>query len=221
MNNLLVMLHIRGLVYRIMSKPRKLYHKHKALYNTNIKPTIICNNCTAGYLLHDLSLQFRTPTINTLFYSFDEFFLFVRYLKEIQYAGLQEMKTEYKYPVAKIVLRNGEAIRVGFVHYHSFEEACQAWKRRFQRVNYDNLYVIYEGRITEADVRRFSEISYPKAILYRKDKILEQTYNYYNGFEFYDKWYPGIIGNYTSLFSLRRYLDEFDYISFLNQDKNV
>lgn len=208
-------LHLLGLSYRIMSWPRKYYHRHKALRNTNKKPTIICNNCTAGFLLHDLSLQFRTPTINLQFYSFEDFYHFVMNLNELQFSELQEVVSSYKYPVAELKLRSGNVIRIGFVHYHTFNEANEIWKKRFERVDFNNLYVLYEGHISKDDVVKFDEITYPKAILSDKDDDLEKKYSFYHGFDFYDTWYPGKVGDYKGYFSLKRYLDEFDYVSFL------
>lgn len=210
-----IRLHARGFVYRLLKYPRMWYHAVKAKKNNNFTPTIICNNCTAGFLLHDLQLQFRTPTINTLFYSFDEFMLFVQNLHELQHTSVYPIASSYAYPVGEIKLKGG-AIRVGFVHYSSFEDAMTAWKRRFERVNFGNLYVLYEGQITEKEVETFSKLPYPKAILSHKNVALETKYEFYHGFGFYKKWYPGIIGDYKNWFSLQRWLDDFNYIEFLN-----
>ena len=69
--------HLKGIVSRVMANPRRLYHKKKAKNCYRDKCSIICNNCTGGVILHDLDLKFDTPTINTLFYSADDFvFLF-------------------------------------------------------------------------------------------------------------------------------------------------
>lgn len=102
-----IIMHAKGFAYRLMKYPRMIFHKIKSRKNNNTSPTILCNNCTAGWVLHDLSLQFRTPTINTLFYSFDEFYLFVQNLQEVKGADLHEIESVFPYPVATIKLSGG------------------------------------------------------------------------------------------------------------------
>jgi uncharacterized protein (DUF1919 family) len=99
-----IKLHIKGVDVRLMKFPRIIFHRIKARKLINQTPTILCNNCTAGFILHDLSLEFRTPTINTLFYSFEEFTLFVQNLEEAKKAVLHKVETNYPYPVAAIEL---------------------------------------------------------------------------------------------------------------------
>jgi hypothetical protein len=59
-------------------------------------------------------------------------------------------------------------------------------------------------------------VKYKKAVISNKNIKLETNYNFYFGFSFYNSWYPGKVGDYKYLFSLKRNLDDFDYISFLN-----
>lgn len=42
------------------------------------------------------------------------------------------------------------------------------------------------------------------------------AYKNYVGKDFYNLWYPGKILDYKSSFSVKRFLDEVDYVSFLN-----
>lgn len=42
--------------------------------------SILCNNCTGGFILHDLGLRFDSPTINMFFHGLD-FFDFVEHLE--------------------------------------------------------------------------------------------------------------------------------------------
>lgn len=210
-------LHLHGLTCRLMAKPRAWYHGVKARRNQNHTPTIICNNCTAGFLLHDLSLQFRTPTINTLFYSFEDFMLFVNNLHEFQKAPLREVPSSYPYPVG-LLQTNAGGVKIGFVHYSTFEEAATIWKKRFARVDDSNLYVIFEGKsVTAAQVEAFALLPYRKAILSGENEEFEKKHSFYHGFKFYRKWHPGLIGDYKHWLSLRRNLDDFDYIAFLNE----
>lgn len=124
-----IVAHKRGLSNRIMRLPRKMYHIRKSRMNKNDSPTIICNNCVGGVILHDLGLKFNTPTINTLFFCFDDFLYFVEHLKEFSELDVYELKqTEHPFPVG-VQEYKGRKIRVGFVHYASFDEGKAAWKR--------------------------------------------------------------------------------------------
>ncbi len=167
-------------------------------------------------MLHDLGLRFNTPTINTLFYSFDDFFFFCLHIKELQHVELQKEKTnEFKYPIASLLF-NGRKIRIGLVHYKSFEEGKMIWKKRFKRVNFDNIFFIYESpNVIKSDaISFFQKFPHNGMIISKKNEAL--TYKNYFGEDFYDNWYPGKILDYVHPFSLIRYLDDIDYIKYLN-----
>ncbi|WP_281641805.1 DUF1919 domain-containing protein [Hoylesella loescheii] len=185
--------------------------------NKNNSPTIICNNCVGGVILHDLGLKFNTPTINTLFLSFDDFLYFVEHLKEFTNLDVYELKqTEHPFPIG-VQEYKGRKIRVGFVHYASFDEGKAAWIKRMKRVNLDNTFVIYESRtISDEELDAFSSIKYPKLILSLTDKSKEQKYAFYKGHQLYENWFPGKVLEYKNFLGVKRYLDDFDYIDFLN-----
>lgn len=42
--------------------------------------SILCNNCTGGFILHDLGLRFDSPTINMFFHGLD-FFDFIEHFE--------------------------------------------------------------------------------------------------------------------------------------------
>ena len=42
--------------------------------------SILCNNCTGGFILHDLGIRFDSPTINMFFHNLD-FFDFVEHFE--------------------------------------------------------------------------------------------------------------------------------------------
>lgn len=67
--------------------------------------SILCNNCTGGFILHDLGLRFDSPTINMFFHGLD-FFDFIEhfehYIKQplIQIENPRYDKNAPDYPVA-------------------------------------------------------------------------------------------------------------------------
>lgn len=101
---------------------------------------IISNNCIAGFLYHDYKMRFDSPTINLFINAYD----YNRFLEYIV----------AKAPITDIVditrpeddcpqgLLNGD-VRISFVHYPSFVIAKQKWIERVQRIDYDNMLVIY------------------------------------------------------------------------------
>lgn len=138
--------HLKGLATRVMANPRRLYHKKKAKNCYRNKCTIVCNNCTGGVILHDLGLRFDTPTINTLFYSADDFVFFVSNIREFSKTDVFKMNdSKYSYPVGGIKLGD-RVVKIGFVHYSTFEEGKRKWIERFARVDFDSMVIIWEGK---------------------------------------------------------------------------
>lgn len=67
--------------------------------------SILCNNCTGGFVLHDLGLRFDSPTVNLFFHSLD-FFNFIEnfdyYIRQplIQIPNPHYEPAALDYPVA-------------------------------------------------------------------------------------------------------------------------
>lgn len=62
-----------------MRKTFVMPRMRKRLKNKNF--SLITNNCTGGFIYHDLGLRFNSPTINLFFYK-DHFFTFLEHLEE-------------------------------------------------------------------------------------------------------------------------------------------
>lgn len=208
-------MHLMGLWVRIMNCPRRCYHRQKAKRNHNCSPTIICNNCTAGVILHDLGLKFDTPTVNLEIRNHGEFLYFVENLKDLKDCAIERLNFEKYHLPAGVMTHNGHTIDIVFTHYKTFEEGVEKWHERMKRIHWDNLFVIFEApKIDMETLERFSRINYRKCVI---SKPMRLKRDFYCGLDIYDDWKPGKILQYKSMFSLRRYLDDFDYITFLNQ----
>ena len=109
----------------------------------NMEVCIISNNCIGGVLYHDLGLKFNSPTINTLIYG-QEFIDFVENIKEFLNCELMYDKSSKEYPIGILSLPNEKIVHVHFLHNNNFEEAKLNWDRRKIRVDFDNLFIIYE-----------------------------------------------------------------------------
>ena len=201
--------------------PRKWYCRRMQKALTNPNPTIISNNCIGGIIYHNLNLQFRSPTIN-LYLSDSDFITFVRDLHGYLDAELVECPDPTKnYPVGALVYNEKQVI-VNFMHYESFEEAKRKWDERKKRIDFSNIHIIMQAVDLEEQVATdFFQLPYENKVLIAANNptnnenviilpvLAKETYR------------PGEVLEYRSLLSPRRYMDDFDYVSFLNAGNKV
>lgn len=179
--------------------------------------TLITNNCIGGVIYHNLGMKFLSPTIN-LSIRGEDYLAFVKNLKEYTSCPLIEV-TEYNsnYPVGKLIPTNHNLnpIIVYFQHYKTFSEAKEKWNIRCKRMNFNNIYFIWEfyDNLYNIDlIKQFSRLGNNyKALLHKDIEGVENSFV----FKKYNNDYFGKILSPNGL-SGKRYLDEFDYISFLN-----
>lgn len=121
----------------------------------NTTPSFLCPNCIGGILFHDLGLQFRSPTVNTMMLQTD----FVKFVLDMDGYLANELvffqHPEYDFPCARL-----SDITVHFNHYKTEQEAAQKWKDRIGRIDRDNLFVFLEERdgLTPEQMKSLSEL---------------------------------------------------------------
>ena len=213
---------LNGIVKLCMILPRMVYHRRKGknLYNKHV--TLICNNCVGGVIFHDLSLRFNSPTIN-LDIQPKEFINFVNNLRDYICCELEEIHdASVNFPVGRLSLPNGRGdVYVNFMHYSSFNRAKEKWEERKNRINWNNIFVLLEGPSFNSELLDMcAKVEYPLSVIGPEKTEIEAAYPFYHGFKWYNNWHPGKSVDYKHTFSLKRYLDDFDYISFLNGNKN-
>lgn len=192
----------------------KLYNINKKKHLKNKNFTIISSNCVGGIIYHDLGLPFLTPTVN-LSFDMNDFVKFVSNLKYYIDKDLIKLDTNKEYPIGVI-----EDIKINFIHYKTFEEAKTKWDERKQRINYDNLFIIGTDKdnCTYETLKAFENLPYENKIIFTHIDYSEISSSYcIKGFE--DKNELGVITNFKERFLMRRYLDDFDYVSFLNNKR--
>lgn len=210
-------------MYLIKQSFRKLYRRKLRKKLSTKEASIICNNCCGGIIYYDLGLRFDSPTIN-LSIRPDDYLLFLENLKEATEAEVTEdQEAGLTYPVGKIFLKDGRSIRLYFKHYKTFEEAKEKWNERRQRLNWDKIYVLFEmGRNTEPDLlKRFFSLPFDRkcAIVDRVTPEYENT-QYLKFYQIYDITSNVTIMDYRKgIFAYKRYLNDFDYVSWLNQSE--
>ena len=113
-------------------------------------------------------------------------------------------------------------VKIGFVHYSTFEEGKRKWIERFARVDFDNMVIIWEGKgIDEKELISLDVLKEKKMVISNVDDIFSNKYSFYRGSNLYENWFPGKILEYKNIFGLKRFLDDFDYISLINDGVKI
>lgn len=188
-----------------------LFKKRRIRKLANPDFTIIASNCVGTFIYYDLGIPFLSPTIN-LTIGMNDFVRFAENLREYMEEEIVEIKGEKDCPAGML----GD-IRINFVHYDTFEEGVRKWQERKKRINWDNLFFIgsERGECTYETIRRFDQLPYDNKVILTHVRYPEFSSAYcIKGFEENEEL--GMILNYKKRFLKRRYLDDFDYVTFLN-----
>ncbi len=217
----------RYIIFLLETLGKRRRKKHIARlqkYNYNKTPTIISNNCIAGIIYHDLGLPFLSPTINLMF-GHDDYMEFINNLEHyINCIPEEAILADVAYPVGTLT-RNNKTIYIHFVHYSSFEEAKYKWVERSKRVDFNNLYVIFEYNIPGYDRKKIVDIENPyyqqfKLFPYKKRMITYSSIKHdkelVNSSCYKNNYSPGKLLKYPKLYSKKRYLNCLDYNEFFN-----
>lgn len=194
----------------------RLYKEFKRLRLKNRQPTIIASNCIGTFIYYDMKLQFRSPTINLSFNMND----YVRFLENLEWYLEQPVfpceDNRFDYPCGMV----GD-VEIRFNHYKTFEEAAYKWNQRKNRIDWDNLFVIgIDGDdCTYESLQRFDALPYKNKVIFTHKPYPEINSAYHlPGFERLGE--IGQTTNFKKQFLIRRYIDAYDYVSFLNR-KNI
>ena len=164
-------------------------------------------------MYYDMGLPYLSPTIN-LSIGMNDFVKMVGNLKWYMKQEIVESSGSEAYPIGML----GD-VRIQFVHYETFEQAVRQWNQRKKRINWDNLFIIgtqKDGCAYET-LKKFDQLPYKNKVIFTKKEYPEfESAHYMKGFE--EKEELGVLTNRKEQFRMRRYLDDFDYISFLNQE---
>lgn len=192
----------------------KVYKQKRRSRLKNEDFTIIASNCSGMFMYYDLGMRYLTPTVN-LSMEMNDF---------VKMAGNLEWYMEQKMVDAQVT--DGcpvgilDDIRISFIHYDSFEEGVRKWEERKRRINWDNLFLIGSEKdgCTYETIREFDRLPYENKVIFTHIEYPEFSSAYcVKGFE--DKAELGTITNLKKQVLKRRYLDAFDYVSFLNHGR--
>lgn len=136
--------------------------------------TLISQNCVGGVIYNMLKMPFLSPTIN-LFIEDEDFVKLAenpKYYFSIEPQPYIEKYIEpadnsISYPLIKV-----DDIIVYCRHYNNCKEAIDAWNRRKNRIDYNNIYIIATSWNLHENINlieRIEKCKYPKVIFtYKK-----------------------------------------------------
>lgn len=193
----------------------RLFKELRRLRLKNRTPSIIASNCIGTFIYYDMKLRYLSPTINLSFDMND----YVRFLEDLRWYLEQPVvpfaDDRFDFPCGMI----GD-VEIRFNHYKTFEEAVSKWEERKKRIDWDNLFIIgIDGdNCTYDSLRRFNALPYEnKVILTHKAYPEFPCAHQIPGFE--DQPCVRRVTDFTGGRLIRRHMDHFDYVSFLNRKK--
>lgn len=124
--------------------------------------SIFCNNCIGAFVAHDYHLPFNSPTVNLMIPPSD----FIEYIEHLDKYSIEmdfeDISGAKEWPEG--LLNNN--IHINFVHYKTFQDGVNAWKRRVKRINKKKMFFILveTDGCTYEDLLRFDNLSNPNKI---------------------------------------------------------
>lgn len=218
-------MNIYSIIWRWNAFFRKAFilpRMRRRLKNKNF--SLLTNNCTGGFIYHDLGLRFNSPTINLFFYK-DHFFTFLEHLEEYLASELQICRnphstSEIGYPIFN--LGDGKKlplIEIHFLHYHDVAEAKAIWEKRNARINLNNLFAVFSfyDDTDEEWLKRFDSIPIKNKLALVNRPFPEYKSAYY--IPGYEKTGLGGFRDYVGFGGGRKY-DAFDFVKWFNTERS-
>ncbi len=190
----------------------KLYNRRKRRRLQNTDFTVLASDCNGTFMYYDMNLPFLSPTIN-LTIGMEDFVKMLENLEWYLQQDIEELSGDGGYPVGRL----GD-IKIHFIHYKTFSEGVGKWNERKKRINWKNLFIVgsEKGDCTYETIQRFERLPYRNKVIFTHIAYPEFPSAFYiKGFE--EKGEMGTTTNYKDQLLRRRYLDDFDYVAFLNK----
>ena len=201
---------------RINDFKRNIFNKILRLRLKNKNFSIIASNCNGGAIMNDLGVKFNTPTVNLFLFPND----FLTFLSDIE-GNLKYDITEYKDNKYNYPIGNLNGIKIHFMHYGSFDEAKSKWNERKQRIDYNNLFIMFTDRdgCTYEQIKQFDSLPYKNKVIFTHKPYPEFKSAYYiDGFE--NEESVGILSEYIGN-TEKRYLHKFNFIKWFNNGVKI
>lgn len=187
------------------------YKKRKNRRLKNRDVSIISSNCSGAFMYYDLGMRYLSPTVN-LSIEMNDFVKMVKDLKWYMEQELVELNEKSECPMGML----GD-VKIYFIHYDSFKDAKTKWEERKKRINWDNIFIVgsEKDQCTYDTIKNFEQLPYKNKVIFTHKEYPEFSSAYcIKGFE--EKEELGVITNFKDQILKRRYLDDFNYVEFLN-----
>lgn len=205
--------HYEQVFYNKYFLPTVINRKKSRLRNKNRDFSILCGNCMGGIISHQLNVPFLSPTVNIMM-SQSDFYKLVLNLND--YLGYEFEEIPRKsFPRGRL-----NDVVVNFTHFKTFNEAVDTWKRRTERIKFDNLWVIATDRdgITEKDIASLKDVPCRGLVVFTAKKY-DHPYCFQLK-QFEEQRQIGDILQQT-IYGKRYFELYFDYVGWLNSDDKV
>ena len=84
------------------------------------------------------------------------------------------------------------------------------------------MVILWEGKGVDENVLvSLDALKEKKMVISNVDDTLSNKFPFYRGSNLYENWFPGKILGYKNIFGLKRFLDDFDYISLINDGVKI
>lgn len=175
--------------------------------------SVFSSNCTGSLYLHEHHMRFNSPFVNLWIRPAE----YITLLSDLDRYLNSEMEFIFDENVTYPVGLLGGDVKIFFQHYKTEQEAVDKWKERCKRINKDKVRVIMvqRGKCSYEDLKNFEQLPYEHKVCFTYKEYPEFKSTYYiRGFE--KKKAVGDLFEFESLFSLKKYYDQFDMEAFLN-----
>lgn len=186
----------------------------------NQNPSIISSNCMGGILSHWLGIKFNSPFIN-LWMTNDDFLTAMEHFDDFIATPLVECRdSSVNYPVGLGYM----GTKVYFMHYKNWDDAINKWEERKKRIDKNNMVVFlsnFNGVGAESKhgadsvITRFNNLNFKNKIIFVDRPLHQYPYCIYLKGYHPEKGINVFDINKKDFY--RRYLDQFDYVKFLNK----
>ena len=180
--------------------------------------SIISNNCWAGSVYRYFGLPYQSPTAGLYLFA-EDYVKFAadlkRYLslpvhfidaEDSRHCEALKLRGEQEKPIARL-----DDIEVVFLHYPTQEEAEAKWRRRADRVNWENLFIKFSqmNECSDEDVRRFDAIEHPNKLCFTAKPYPEVECAIFH---------PSSVVNGQITNDTDRFVQNFDLYAWLNRE---
>lgn len=191
---------------------RRFYLRWKRLFLKNRNFSLIASNCNGACILHDLGLKFNSPFVN-LWLEPNDFIKMLKSLRRYMSCDIKFIKVDgVDYPVGLL-----DDVKIYFQHFKTEDDARKKWNERVARINYDNLFVMFTSRdgCSLDNLKEFDNLAFAHKVVFVNNPISDiKSAFYIKGFE--NNAAVGMLLDYRSPYSVKKYYDDFDYVNWFN-----